>query len=211
MSHALADVLQHPAVWRRATPAMAHVRTIPTGLPELDARLPGGGWPLGALSEVLVDHDGLGELRLLMPALARLTGSRRRVVMVNPPYVPYAPALVAAGIDLHFLSTLQATADEAAWSLEQCLRSGCCGAVIGWLPQADYRSLRRLQLAAESGDAVAVIYRSAAEHLPQTSPAALRLHVHATAAGSGVDVIKARGSLGAGIGVGLPWDCHLAH
>lgn len=209
---AITDVLQHPGVWRRSTPSMAFQRTVSTGLGELDARLPGGGWPLGALSEVLFDHDGLGEFRLLMPALATLTAQRKRVVMVNPPYVPYAPALAAAGIDLHFLSELKAPADDAAWSLEQCLRSGCCAAVIGWLPQADYRSLRRLHLAAESSDALAVIYRPAHPHLAQTSPAPLRLHVRAEQGAACVDVVKARGGLGAAAGAaGVPPVPSLMH
>lgn len=209
MAEALAEVLHHPGVWRRATPSMAHQRALPTGLRELDALLPGGGWPQGALSEVLFGHDGLGEFSLLTPALAGLTAGRRRVVLVDPPYVPYAPALAAAGIDLRYLNRIDAEGEDAAWSMEQCLRSGCCGAVVGWLPQIDYRGLRRLQLAAESGDAVAVLFRDA-RHAAQTSPAALRLHVYAEAGESRVDVLKSRGGFPAHPGMSLPGRA-LAH
>ncbi|HET7359887.1 MAG TPA: translesion DNA synthesis-associated protein ImuA [Rhodanobacteraceae bacterium] len=193
MSEALARVLEHPAIWRRSNPAAARLRALPTGVAELDARLPGGGWPLGALSEVLFAHDGLGELGLLLPALAELTQAKRRVVLVDPPYLPYAPAWAAAGVDLRYLTELRVAATDAPWSMEQCLRSGCCGAVVGWLADTDYRNLRRLQLAAESGDAIAVLYRPE-QHAAHTSPAALRLHVHAVGDDIGVDVIKSRGA-----------------
>jgi hypothetical protein len=193
MTDALARVLEHPAIWRRSNPAAARLRALPTGQAELDARLPGGGWPLGALSEILFEHDGLGELGLLVPALAELTQAGRRVVLVDPPYLPYAPALAAAGVDLRHLTELHVAAADAPWSMEQCLRSGCCGAVVGWLADTDYRNLRRLQLAAETGDAVAVLYRPA-RHAAHTSPAALRLHVHVAGNDTCVDVIKSRGA-----------------
>lgn len=192
MNPALADVLQHPAIWRRATPGMGLPRARSTGLAELDERLPGAGWPQGALSELLSEHDGLGEFSLAMPVLASLTRERRRVVLINPPYVPYAPALSAAGLDLRQLSQLHAEGTEAVWSMEQCLRSGCCGAVVAWIDDIDYRNLRRLQLAAESGDSLALLYRPA-HQAGQTSPAALRLHIYPEGTGTRVDVIKSRG------------------
>ena len=100
---ALDAVLKHPGIWRRSAAAQHQLRAIPTGLAELDAQLPGGGWPCGALSEILFEHDGLGELSLLMPALAELTQKGQRVVFVAPPYIPYAPALAAHGLDLRYV------------------------------------------------------------------------------------------------------------
>ena len=173
---ALDAVLKHPGIWRRSASAQAHVRALSTGLPGLDALLPGGGWPCGALSEILFANDGLGELSLLMPALAGITQRRQRVVFVAPPYIPYAPALDAHGLDLRYVVQIESTASEGAWSAEQCLRSGSCGAVLGWLPQADYTLLRRLQLAAESGDALAFLFRPAGA-AGKPSPAALRLQL----------------------------------
>jgi hypothetical protein len=190
----LAQVLDHPGIWRRSAAQQPRVRALPTGWDTLDARLPGGGWPQGALSEILFEQDGLGELDLLMPALAALTQEHRRVIFVAPPYRPYAPALAAAGVDLRFLHEIQAAPSEAAWSMEQCLRSGCCAAVVGWLPDVDYRSLRRLQLAAESGDACAMVYRNAA-HAAHNSPAALRLKISSGRDATYVDVLKSRGLL----------------
>ena len=202
---ALDAVLKHPGIWRRSAGTRQHVRALPTGLAELDALLPGGGWPCGALSEILFADDGLGELSLLMPALAELTQRRQRVVFVAPPYIPYAPALGAHGLDLRYVVQIESAANEGAWSAEQCLRSGSCGAVLGWLQQADYTRLRRLQLAAESGDALAFLFRPAVA-AGKPSPAALRLQLHAGSddddAGSGTDaasvdieILKCRGSL----------------
>ena len=188
---ALDAVLKHPGVWRRSASASHHVRAISTGLAELDAQLPGGGWPCGALSEILFAHDGLGELSLLMPALAELTRKGQRVVFVAPPYIPYAPALAAHGLNLRHVVQIDADASDGAWSAEQCLRSGSCGAVLGWMQQADYTQLRRLQLAAESGDALAFLFRSA-RSADKTSPAALRLQLHADAGQVDLEILKCR-------------------
>jgi hypothetical protein len=191
---ALADVLRHPGIWRRgARSAASRIDAQPTGLPELDALLPGGGWPRGALSEILLAEDGLGECSLLLPALAALTRARQRVVLVAPPYVPYAPALADAGVDLACLVHIEAGVADRHWTAEQCLRAGCCGAVLGWLPRADYRELRRLQLAAESGGTLGFVFRPLAA-ARETSPAALRLAI--TAGGDGaprIELLKCRG------------------
>jgi hypothetical protein len=74
--------------------------TLTSGFAALDAELPGGGWPLGALCELLPRHVGIGELRLLGPALASLSAAGRSLAWIAPPHRPYAPALAAAGIDL---------------------------------------------------------------------------------------------------------------
>lgn len=191
---ALDAVLRHPGIWRRSVSAPGTVRALPTGLAELDAQLPGGGWPFGALSEILFEHDGMGELSLVMPALAELTRRRQHVVFVTPPYIPYAPALAVQGLDLRYVVQIEASAAEGAWSAEQCLRSGSCGAVLGWLRQADYTQLRRLQLAAESGEALAFLFRPAAA-ASKPSPAALRLQLHADDGDVGIDILKCRGHL----------------
>jgi len=188
---ALDAVLKHPGVWRRSASASHAVRAIPTGLAGLDAQLPGGGWPCGALSEILFEYDGFGELSLLMPALTELTRKKQRVVFVAPPYIPYAPALAAHGLDLRYVVQIDANAGDGAWSAEQCLRSGSCGAVLSWVQQADYTQLRRLQLAAESVDALAFLFRPV-RLADKTSPAALRLRLHADAGQVDIEILKCR-------------------
>jgi hypothetical protein len=192
---ALADVLRHPGIWRRGTKPASNGTAQSTGFAELDAMLPGGGWPRGALSEILIDEDGLGECSLVLPALAALTQARRRVALIAPPYVPYAPAMAEAGIDLTQLVHIDAGAADTHWTAEQCLRAGCCGAVLNWLPRADYQQLRRLQLAAETGAAMGFVFRPLAA-ANQASPAALRLSVSASANGPRIDILKCRGRLG---------------
>ena len=57
--------------------------------------MPGGGWPTGARTEILSGRAGIGELQLVLPALAALSWAGKRVVWLAPPHLPYAPALAA--------------------------------------------------------------------------------------------------------------------
>lgn len=148
----------------------------PTGHAPLDAALPGGGWPGASLLELLLPMDGVGELRLLLPTLVRLARQGRSLLMVAPPYLPYAPALAAAGLDLARLRVVRAEGRDALWAAEQGLRSGACGAVLCWPQGADDRALRRLAVAAEQGDALGFAFRPL-RALQQPSPAALRMEV----------------------------------
>lgn len=192
---ALAGVLQHPGVWRRRSSNATTIDAQPSGLAALDALLPGGGWPRGALCEFLVEHDGIGECALVLPALAALTQARRRVALITPPYLPYAPALAAAGVDLQQVVQIDAGTPDTHWSIEQCLRSGCCGAVLGWLPRVDYRELRRLQLAAESGGTIGFMFRPLAA-ANEASPSALRLRITAAQGEPRIELLKCRGRVG---------------
>ncbi|MGM3389987.1 translesion DNA synthesis-associated protein ImuA [Stutzerimonas stutzeri] len=187
----LDHLLDARRLWRgqRSTAAPS---TQPTGHAALDAALPGGGWPIAALSELLIATTGIGELRLLWPTLARLTTRGERVVLIAPPYLPFPPAWLAAGVDLRQLSLVRAMGQEALWAAEQCLRSGSCGAVLCWPQQADDRSLRRLQVAAETGQTLAFAYRPLRESI-NPSPAALRLAIESHPAQ--VRILKCRGGL----------------
>ena len=183
------DALFHERrLWTASTRAVGRPGE-PTGHAGLDAALPGAGWPRAALSELLLSADGLGELRLLLPTLARLTRQGRDLLMVAPPYLPYAPALAAAGIDLARLRVVHAEGRDALWAAEQGLRSGACGAVLCWPWSANDRSLRRLAVAAEQGDALGFAFRPL-RALDQPSPAALRLE---PMAGERVRLHKCRG------------------
>lgn len=169
----LEGLLDQRRLWKgRAAPRPSGLQ--PTGHGALDAVLPSGGWPESALSEILLPAHGCGELHLLWPSLARLTASGERVVLVAPPYVPYAPAWQAAGIDLRHLAVIAAEGKDALWAAEQCLRSGSCGAVLCWPNNADDKSLRRLQVAAQSGQTLAFACRPQSAAL-NASPAALRM------------------------------------
>lgn len=189
----LDDVLSDPRIFRPRRASGEGDAVVPSGFRELDARLPGGGWPRGALSEFLSDEWGVGELRLLMPALSRLTQAGRWVVWVSPPYLPYAPALAGGGLDPgRCIITRPGTREERIWTVEQALRSGACGAVLGWRCEGAARHVRRLQLAAESGDALALMFRPL-KAARQRSPAALRVALAGGAEGVTLKLIKARG------------------
>ncbi len=193
MNPSLESVLQHPGIWRGDQRAQTAADALPTGFAALDEVLPGGGWPRGALTELLIRRQGIGELRLLTPALARLSAAEGWLAWVAPPYVPYAAALAAAGIDLkRVLVAKPATHDDAWWTAEQALRSGACGALLAWLRAADERRMRRLQLAAEAGHAWGVLFRHA-RAAEERSPAALRLLLEPAADGLAVHVLKRRG------------------
>lgn len=200
MSAALEQLRRHPALWRRqASPASA----MPTGFPALDAALPDTGWPMGALTEMRVPREGVGELRLVMPALAELAARGRWLAWVGAPGVPYAPALAARDIVLSRILWVRAgNTAEQMWSAEQALRSGVCGAVLAWPERVHARRLRRLQLAAESGGAWALLFRCSGES-DDASPASLRLRVTPAARGLAVEVQKCRGRPGARVEIAL--------
>jgi len=189
---AISEVLRHPGIWRAGAEPASSIRTLASGNASLDALLPGAGWPVGCLTEILIESDGLGELGLVMPALAALTRSRRRVAMIAPPYLPYPPALAAAGIDLDHFIQIDAGASDSHWSAEQCLRAGCCAAVLHWLPDASYKQLRRLQLAAETGNALAFLFRPL-QASQESSPAALRLKISHSRTGPCIEILKCKG------------------
>jgi hypothetical protein len=191
MAASIESLLQRPDLWR-AGERHATTPVIASGHRELDAALPGGGWPLQALTEVCHARPGLGELSLMLPAFARAMADSRWLLFVSAPHLPYAPALAAAGIDLERFAHLRcATSEQALWAAEQALRSGVCGAIALWLGHAETNALRRLQLAAEAGRSLAVLYRPLA-HAGQASPAALRIALE----GEHLHVVKCRGALG---------------
>lgn len=167
--------------------------TMPTGWAVLDEVL-GGGWPRASLAEILSEaHQGLP---LLIPLLARLSTEQRWLALIAPPYVPYAPALVARGVAVERLLLIRdVSTTQCLWATEQALKSGACAAVLAWPGELQTAQLRRLQLAAEQGGCLGVLFR-----IPRTarqgSPAALRLRVRPAPLGLEVDVLKRRAGWG---------------
>ena len=193
-SSSLAAVLDRPDVWRGDALSLG-VPGISSGFAALDAELPGGGWPVGALTEILPAHEGIGELRLLGPSLASLAQRGAQLAWISPPYPPYPPALAAAGIELGKLLIVRTAAPkDTLWAIEQALRSNACGAVLGWLPKTtQYADLRRLQLAAEGGRAAAFLFRSG-DAVGNSSPAALRIALSTAGGGLAIRLLKRRGA-----------------
>ena len=184
----LDSMLAAQTLWHAGRHPAAAREGEPTGHAALDDLLPQRGWPRRALTELLLPADGVGELNLLMPTLARLSREGGTLALIAPPYLPYAPAWQAAGIDLGVLHIVEAPPRDALWAFEQCLRSGACAAVVGWPRQADAQALRRLQVAADSGDCLGFVLRDR-KHAANPSPAALRIEHD----GDGWRVRKCRG------------------
>lgn len=166
-----------PGVWRADRLGHAGVAAVSSGFPSLNAQLPGDGWPLGVCTELIAPEPGIGELRLLVPALRQLSRERKVVVLLAPPHVPYAPALAAFNINLDYLIVVQATqAADRLWAVEQVLRSASFGALLAWLPQGRTRPehLRRIQLAAQGARGPVFLFRPLPAQF-ESSPAPLRL------------------------------------
>lgn len=199
-SSSLEQVLANPRVWRGAS----HTHAVPglsSGYERLDRHLPGGGWPRHALTEILTGQHGVGELQLLMPALARLGAEDPAatfsepgwIAWIAPPFQPYPPALRGWGINLsRLLIVWPKDSTDILWSAEQALSSGTCAAVLLWPAALSDQDSRRLQLAAEKGESWAVAFRPSAARR-DASAAALRIALRADAEGTHLDIFKSRG------------------
>ena len=181
----------HPALWRAhqlgRSPGPAGGAVAASGYPALDAQLPGGGWPARVLTELLLPHAGVGELRLLAPVLAALQRQQRCLMWFDPPAAPCAWALAALGIDVRQLVVVRSRqmlkaaarsrlpAADILWALEHALKSGHLGAALAWLPaRLPADALRRLQLAAQAHDGPVFLLRDVQERT-RPSAAPLRL------------------------------------
>ncbi|MGH8124616.1 MAG: translesion DNA synthesis-associated protein ImuA [Rhodanobacteraceae bacterium] len=173
MSASLQSLFENGRLWRGQGTAPRR-DALPTGFGALDGALPGGGWPRAALSEILFPADGVGEMRLLLPALALLSREARPIILIAPPYLPFPAAWIAAGVDLRFLEIVQTGEHDVLWAAEQCLRSAACAAVLCWPRRADTATLRRLQLAAETGQTIGFMLRPSGA-AAQPSMAAVRV------------------------------------
>lgn len=193
----LDQLLENPRVWR-GRDALRSPDGLPSGYDALDRRLPGGGWPRRALTEILVEQYGIGELQLLMPALAQLStedvmAGSGWIAWVAPPFQPYPPALQQGGVDLSRVLIVRPKNDaEILWSAEQALASGTCAAVLLWPAVLDDQASRRLQLAAEKGGSWAIAFRPATAR-SELSAAALRIELEADRQGTALHILRSRG------------------
>ena len=189
----------HPALWLGHQLGRSGAHAVASGFAALDAELPGGGWPRRVLSELLLPHPGIGEIRLLAPTLVAAQRAGRLVMIFDPPADLSAWALARLGFDVEQLLVVNTRAQvipgsDSLWALEQALKSGHVGAVLAWLPpRLRAERLRRLQLAAHNHDGAAFVLRElAAAARPTPSP--LRLALHAGGADRlRVRILKRRG------------------
>ena len=193
----LKKLLNRSDLWCAANKA-AKNQSISTGVSQLDKALHQGGWPCYGLTEFLLEAPGCGELRLIAPALAHLSQRPGLLTLIAPPYIPYAPGLLAYGIDLSRILVIRTKSTaEILWATEQALRSGACSSVLSWLPDKAVRhhQIRKLQLAAQKMHGLAVLLRPR-QIAQQHSPAALRIEVSLINHQYELNILKQRGGWG---------------
>ena len=182
------------AVWRGDDVGQAAGPVVPSGWDALDRELPGGGWPCGALTEVLAPQPSVLEWRLLGGALRQVAAAGGTIVLVGSPKPPYLPGLRRLGIEGGHLVWVQAdTPAERLWAAEQLIQADGDNALLAWLPQARPEQLRRLHSRAQGGRLLLFALRpDDARH--ESSPAGLRLSARAGADWAvRVQVLKRRG------------------
>jgi hypothetical protein len=186
----------HPSIWRASQLAHGRGRVVETGYPVLSRELPGGGWPVGTLVDLLVQQAGIGEFRLLRPALTAFAGGS--IALVNAPHQPDGLGLHYIGLPVDRVMLVKvANTANALWSVEQILRAGTCSAVVFWAQHVKDSSLRRLHLAAQSTESLFVMVKPLAT-AQDSSPATLRLALRPTYDGLVIDIVKRRGPVLAG-------------
>jgi cell division inhibitor SulA len=190
----LNNLLKRRDIWRATTVEQTR-NGISTGHHLLDAQLHSGGWPPGALCELFCTQPGIGEMYLLSPLLNSLSEQGRWLFFVDPPYIPHAAALSQQGIQLERVIVIKTqNPAEQFWVIEQILRCEACGVSLAWLcnKKASHQQLRKLQLAAQSGNSQAFLFRAPAL-ANQPSPASLRLLLKARSKSCFIHILKQPG------------------
>jgi len=197
MKPAFAELLHNPLLWRGDQLARTD-DAVSSGFARLDRELPGRGWPKAALIELCADAQGIGEFSLLLPALKRLAQAGEWITLVGAPHIPYAPAFVRRGIDPARVIVVGAEEErDRWWAAEQVLRAGSAGGLVFWPKTSADQRLRRLQLAAQEGEALAFVFTSIAR-AAQPSPSPLRIRLSLSASRLSVDIFKRRGGVVSG-------------
>lgn len=182
----------HPLLWR-GKQVSHRIHTLSTGHTALDEVLPGKGWPVGAATELVNDTAGCGELSLLLPVLARLSQENHSIAMIDPPWIPYPPALHGRGLALERLLLIRTkNRRESLWACEQVVRGIPGGAMLAWPETLSFSELRRLQLAAKTTQQTVFLFRDR-KAAKTSSPATLRLQLTADDDDLQVRVLKCRG------------------
>jgi protein ImuA len=183
----------HPSLWRGHQLARGVGRVVPTGHDNLSVELPGGGWPIGALVELLSQQPGIGEVRLLQPALSAV--AERPIALVKPPLIPDTIGLSYVGLPVKKLLRLEPqTTSDALWTTEQILKANSCGAVLVWQEHMRADSLRRLSLHALTADVLFFLLRPLSTQR-DASPATLCLVLRPADEGINIEIVKRKGPI----------------
>lgn len=203
MNDSLTQMMDQQLVWQGKNWHPSHNPLVSTGYPSLDDQLIDHGWAAASVNEIYVSSPGIGELQLVIPALAQLSEQKRWIVWISPPAMPNAPALRQLGIDIsRILIVHPKTEKDSFWVLEQALQSGSCSTVMAWCDGLTPLQLRRLKVAAKRGNSLAFIFRPQKER-PHPSPANNRLAISPSEMKQqfAIDLFKRDGG----------WPTHISH
>ena len=187
------QLLQNNGIWQASEKGILRP-ALSTGYANLDKKLHYSGWPQGAVSELLLSTNGIGEIRLLTPLLSKLCQQAGYIVWINPPYLPYGPALSQQKVALDKLIIIKTTSTtESVWAAQQAMTSKSCSAVLLWLPPKTLANeIRKLSIAAKAGNCWGVIFRSQQFH-QQPSAATLRITMQVEQQKHQLSIIKQPG------------------
>lgn len=134
---------------------------LPFGIAEIDSRLPGGGLTLGALHEIAGGGNGAVDgaaAALFAAGIAARTRGKVLWVITRPDL--FAPALAQAGLSPDRVIYVEAGNDKTVLAcVEEGLRHGGLGAVVGEVARLDMTASRRLQLCAEGSGTIGIALR----------------------------------------------------
>lgn len=194
----------HPSLWRGSQLAAALRKTVSTGYPDLDAQLPGQGWPTGALIEILLPRPGASEIQLLKPALRALQDDRN-IILLNPPYIPYSLYLQQWLPAIQHIFWIRSDSNRnTLWAAEKILQHNTSAALLCWFDTAHTALVHRLHLAARQSSTLFFSFRPASL-APQSSVAPLRLKLEPTSWGLNVRVLKRQGPI---LKTDIPLELH---
>lgn len=205
VAQVITQLLNDHQIWSGSQKKHSDIHTLSTGHAALDHYLSGDGWPLGALIECRAENTGMGELQLFLPVMQRLCLHHEKAMFwVNPPHLPYPPAMVNAGLEpKHFYVVRSADREDYLWTLDQLLRCPAVGLVMGWSNTLGGTAARRLQLAAEGARNLALIMT---RESIGTSPAPLRLSLAPDEGRLAVTIKRQRGGAGARVELPLSFE-----
>ena len=164
---------------------------IKTGFEVFDQALAGGLPPQGLFE--IKTPTGIGEIRLLLPYLVQKQ-TQGLLVFIAPPNLLNAEFLLKNGVELDRILILNLyQPEEALWAAEQCLKSGCCSAVLLWQKAISVTQARRLLLASEQGESSLLLYRPQMKQQGFAIPATLSMTCQAHTSGIQVRIDKQRG------------------
>ena len=186
--HDLINLLQRRHLVWHGTQQKAAYASQTSQYPELDEKLD-GGFPESGVVDI-ASPSGIGELRLLLPFLLR---QKRMLVYINPPGQVCAEQLHHYGIDItQVLVIYPDKTNDALWAAEQCMKSGACATVMLWQNTVEVHQIKRLQVAAETGQSLLFLHRSN-DKSTISLPVTLGLTLSANDTGLDIQVRKRKG------------------